>query len=238
MVKLLKEIVISNYLRDLIIPLSTEEFAQLESNILAEGCREALILWDNGNELILVDGHNRHKICQKHGIPYETKTLPFETREEVAVWMLNNQLGRRNLNPDQLSYYRGLKYLSAKNIKGGYVNVKSKGQNELSTAERLAGEFKVSESTIKRDAKYAEGLELIAKSNPNLKNDILTGNAKFKKRDLALLAQAQDEKLRSFKNAADLYNKLSIIKDTAFKDIEQSLKVIEEDKTEASQKFI
>ncbi|MEL7001988.1 MAG: hypothetical protein AAFN93_04540 [Bacteroidota bacterium] len=225
-------ITIKNELEDLIIPLSKEEFSQLESNILKEGCRESVIAWENGDELILIDGHNRYKICTKHNLPFNVSKLDFKSLDEVKIWMLNNQLGRRNLNPDQLSYYRGLKYLGLKRKKGGYDNVLSKGQKELSTAESLSREFKVSNSTIKRDAKFAEALEIITKSNPKLKNDILVGREKFKKSDISLLVQADNEKLTKFKNASDLHNKLNIIKNAVFEEIEDELKTIEDRKKE------
>ena len=236
--QLKNDLVLEKQLEDLIIPLNKEEFSQLESNILKEGCREALIAWKKEKKLILIDGHNRYKICCKHSIPFKVRELRFENIEEAKIWMLNNQLGRRNLNPDQMSYYRGLKYLGLKRKKGGYENVQSKGQNEPSTAESLSQEFNVSESTIKRDAKYAEGLEIITKSNPTLKNDILNGETKLKKSDVALLTQSEDGQNIKFKNAADLHNKLDVIKDSVFNDIENSLNEIEEKRVKAAQALL
>jgi hypothetical protein len=81
--------------QSIIPPLKLEEYQQLEANILDEGCREALILWGG----ILVDGHNRYKICQEHDIPFKTCQLDFEDRRSVRMWIRNNQLGRRNLEP-------------------------------------------------------------------------------------------------------------------------------------------
>lgn len=78
----------------LIPPLTPEEFSGLEQSILAEGCRDAIILWDN----IIIDGHNRYKICKEHNIPFRTQTKDFESREDVILWMFRNQLSRRNLN--------------------------------------------------------------------------------------------------------------------------------------------
>lgn len=130
---------------------------------------------------MLADGHNWLGICKKkHNIPFKIKEIPFADKEEVRLWMLNNQLGRRNLTSDQLSYYHGLKYESLKNQRGGYSNVESKGQKELSTSERLAEDFKVSENTIKRDAKYTKGLYIIGDFNPELKLKILKGETKVK----------------------------------------------------------
>ena len=97
-------------LEDFIVPLQPEEFTQLEINIQSEGCREPLIFWKKGNKNILIDGHNRYKICKKHNISFKLIEKKFNSIDEVKDWIIENQIGRRNLNPDQLSYYRGLQY--------------------------------------------------------------------------------------------------------------------------------
>ena len=44
-------------------PLTDDEFTQLEANIMAEGALlSPLIVWDG----VIVDGHNRYRIIQKH----------------------------------------------------------------------------------------------------------------------------------------------------------------------------
>jgi site-specific DNA-methyltransferase (adenine-specific) len=86
-------------LESLIPPLSNEEFKQLERNILEEGIREPLIIW-NG---ILIDGHNRYRIAQEHDMNYETLEKEFDNINRVKEWMINNQFGRRNLSNYQRS---------------------------------------------------------------------------------------------------------------------------------------
>ena len=81
-------------LKALIPPLSTEERDLLEQNILAHGCRDPLVVWQG----VLLDGHNRLEICERHGLPYKTAQLEFESVEQARVWMRNNQMGRRNLS--------------------------------------------------------------------------------------------------------------------------------------------
>ena len=81
----------------LIPPLTPDEFAGLERSILSEGCRDALIVWNN----IIVDGHNRFKICEAHDIPYKIEHKEFADRNSVILWMLQNQLARRNLSDFQ-----------------------------------------------------------------------------------------------------------------------------------------
>lgn len=82
---------------DLIPPLTEEEYKGLEQSILAEGCRDALVVWND----TLVDGHNRYKICMEHEISYEIVSKDFEDRNAAMLWMMNNQLSRRNLNDFQ-----------------------------------------------------------------------------------------------------------------------------------------
>lgn len=79
--------------QSLIPPLTAEEYAGLEESILTEGCRDALITWGD----VLIDGHNRYEICTKHGIPFDTIEMDFPTRDDVIVWIIKNQFGRRNL---------------------------------------------------------------------------------------------------------------------------------------------
>jgi N6-adenosine-specific RNA methylase IME4 len=77
----------------LIPPLSQDEYNDLETSILAEGCRDALVAWDG----ILIDGHNRFDICERHGFPFNVVELDFENRDEVIVWICSNQMARRNI---------------------------------------------------------------------------------------------------------------------------------------------
>ena len=219
-----EKITISKKLKAIITPLSKEEFQQLRNNIIQEGCREPLIVWEKDGKLILVDGHNRHVICTKNHIPFKVQKKKFRNTDEATSWMINNQLGRRNLNKDQMSYYRGLKYESFKKKRGGYGNVKSKGRNEATTSKLLAEEFKISESTIKRDAKFARGLNFIGKLNSKLKDDILSGSVKAKKSDVILFADTDSMTIKNIRNEADLSNKAKILRNELLSDIEYKLR--------------
>lgn len=86
-------ILIDPEFKALIPPLAPEELAQLEANIIKDGCRDPLVVW-NG---VLLDGHNRHDICTRHGIAFETVEMEFADRTAAMLWMIENQRGRRNL---------------------------------------------------------------------------------------------------------------------------------------------
>lgn len=91
-------IVVNEELKAYIDPLSPEEHAALERSLLAEGCRDALVLWGD----VLVDGHNRYGICQKHGLPFQTvQNQNFRSMEDVHLWMIDQHLGRRSVSDFQ-----------------------------------------------------------------------------------------------------------------------------------------
>jgi len=184
------EVKILPELKDFITPLTKEEYEQLEENIVREGCRDPLTIWERDGEHILVDGHNRFKICQTNNLEYAIEMKEFNSMEEAKDWMIDNQLGRRNLNPFQLSYFRGYKYERLKKKKGGYQYVLSKGQSGTPTSEKLADVFKVSKNTIKRDAQFTKGLEVIGVSNPKLKQDILSGDKRVNRGLVQLISEA------------------------------------------------
>ena len=99
MEKELRTLTIDPEFRDLIPPLTDEERELLEASLLKEGCETPLVIW-NG---VIVDGHNRYEICHKHGVPFAVMEKEFADREEALLWIITNQLGRRNLS----SYQRG-----------------------------------------------------------------------------------------------------------------------------------
>ena len=102
-------ITIDEQLRTYIDPLTEDEYAALERSLLAEGCRDALVLWGE----LLVDGHNRYGICQKHGIPFRTvQNTSFKSIEDVHLWMIDNHLGRRSVS----DFQRGVLALRKKEI--------------------------------------------------------------------------------------------------------------------------
>ncbi|WP_397535172.1 plasmid replication/partition related protein [Roseateles sp.] len=102
-------IVINEELKAYIDPLTPEEHDALERSILAEGCRDALVLWGD----VLVDGHNRFGICSKHGLPFQTVQNPrFKSMDDVHLWMIDQHLGRRSVS----DFQRGVLALRKKEI--------------------------------------------------------------------------------------------------------------------------
>ena len=92
------DIVVNEELKAYIDPLTPEEYESLERSLLVEGCRDALVLWGG----VLVDGHNRYGICQKHDLPFQTvQNSHFKSIEDVHLWMIEQHLGRRSVSDFQ-----------------------------------------------------------------------------------------------------------------------------------------
>jgi protein gp37 len=143
---------------EILIPaLSDEEYKQLDQDIQKDGCTDPIKVWAGHG--IILDGHNRYKICTEWGIEYKIHPIELETREEAINWIIENQLGRRNLTDSQRSYLRGKRY----NIEKKLPHRPEKGAqiDHLKTSEKIAQRIKRSQATVRRDAKYAAAVDLL-----------------------------------------------------------------------------
>jgi N6-adenosine-specific RNA methylase IME4 len=91
------ELKIDPEFHELIPPLQVDELRGLEDSIVAEGCRDPIVVWDD----ILIDGHNRYDICQRLRLPFVTVARNFSGRDQAKLWIIRNQFARRNLTPYQ-----------------------------------------------------------------------------------------------------------------------------------------
>ena len=160
--------------KKLIPALTAEEFKQLEENILKDGIRDPLVLW-NG---YLIDGHNRYQIAFKHGLEYNTIDKEFKDESEVKEWMINNQFGRRNLS----NYQRSVLALELESvfsqrakeqqIEGGknkVVQISEQAPMERKAITQIAKVANVSHDTIAK-------VKLIqAQATPEVKAQLSTG---------------------------------------------------------------
>lgn len=183
----MRELKIDPELKDLLPPLTSEEYKQLEKNIVENGFDRnfPIMEWQG----FIVDGHNRYDICKKHNIEPIIGTLAYKTKEEVMEWMLDIQLGRRNLTPIQkiaiTEKYRPIYEKQAKENQSKYygnqydresgLTVKlpqvQNGSQERNptTSEKLASIANVSEKT------YRMGAKILNSDNEKLKQEVLSG---------------------------------------------------------------
>ena len=84
---------------ELLPPLTGEQLATLEADLLKNGCYSPIIV---NEDIVIIDGHNRQGLCEKHGLPYQMAVFSFESLLEAKQWALDTQKGRRNLDKWEL----------------------------------------------------------------------------------------------------------------------------------------
>ena len=184
----------------IIPPLTADEFAQLEENILKLGrVTDSIKIW-NG---FIVDGHHRYKIIQNHPeIPYTTDEMSFDSEYEAIAWMCSAQLGRRNITEAHRQYLLGKRYDAEKNINGGdrrSEQVKSVVQigplkSAHVTREKIAQETNTNLSYVKNCDRFARGIDAAEEVFPGIKDKILSGEVTPIKSDIYALTKVPKEK--------------------------------------------
>ncbi|GHT71506.1 hypothetical protein FACS1894110_24710 [Spirochaetia bacterium] len=184
------DITINKQFKTLFRPLTDEEFDQLEANILQDGIRDPLVLWGD----VLIDGHNRYSIAQKHNLKFKTVKLDFKDKTEAEIWIRGNQKGRRNFTRLEQLYNIGKLYELTKNARGG--DHRSKGQNDQSknTAMDLSEKYNVGEKTIRRAADFAKEIDTIGGINSGIKDKLLSGTIRATQKDILNLAKMDYQK--------------------------------------------
>lgn len=196
-------ILIDPEFRSLIPPLSPDELAGLTASLLAEGCRDALVVWQEQG--ILLDGHNRYAICQQHNLHFETVAISLADRNAALVWIIRNQFSRRNLLPFiRAELALKLKPLIAEMAKGnqraagGAIPVIQKSGEAIRTDKEIAKAAGVSHDTIHK-------AEIISKKAPeSVKAKLRSGEASINAVYTTVVRAERESKreLRRTENAA------------------------------------
>ena len=188
---------------NMIPELTDDELSQLEENILAEGrIVNPIVVW-NG---VIVDGHNRYKITQKHPhIQFTVHEKEFESEQEAQIWICSNQLGRRNLTEQHKKYLWGKRYNlecdRAKFHGNQYTRSDESGeggnrpdQNSHGTRSRIADELGVSEWQVRSSAEFSKGVDAAEEVMPGIKNKILTGTVEASYKDVVAIGKMPPQK--------------------------------------------
>lgn len=160
---------INKEFHNLIPPLSEKEYKLLEESITNEGCREVIVVWND----IILDGHNRYEICQKHNIGFKVLEKEFGNEEEAKIWIIHNQLARRNLPPHErirlaLLLKPAIEEKAEKRKKSGKPNLGQKSV-EGRTDEEIAKLAGVSRDTVRK----SEAIE--KEATPEVKEAVRKG---------------------------------------------------------------
>ena len=192
-------VVVDEEFHCLVPPLTEEERAGLEENLLRDGCLDPLIVW--AERQILLDGHNRKEICDRYGLDYEVRELSLPDRDEAKRWIIAHQFGRRNLTPYQRAELAlALKPLIAakareKQRAGGVAKVPQNSVKPIDAQKELASVAGISHDTIHKVEVIAERADDETKAK--LRRGETTVNAEYKK-----LQKAQRREQRRARKAA------------------------------------
>ena len=148
---------------ELLPPLTGEQLAALETDILKNGCYSPVIV---NEDMVVIDGHNRQRLCEQHGLPYQMAVFSFEDMLEAKQWALDTQKGRRNLDKWELGKIAlrlkpDIEARARENMSAGGGDQKSEGaksgcansQNPISpvnTTKELADAVGIGHQTMSR----------------------------------------------------------------------------------------
>lgn len=247
----MRELKIDPELRDLLPPLTSEEYKQLEKNIVENGFDRnfPIMEWQG----FIVDGHNRYDICKKHNIEPVIGTLAYETKEEVMEWMLDIQLGRRNLTPIQ-------KIAITEKYRPIYEKQAKENQRLASGGDRRSDEYKrenqgtpklvevdkghnsyMNETNTKLSKlagvgkeTYRMGAKILNSGNEKLKQEVLSGeksiNAGYKE-----LTGKKENKKEEAKNEIPSTSQIQPPKSKVSEEVKQ---ICEDLKTEKTKEYL
>ena len=131
-----------------------EELEQFKSSIKEEGIRDALVVTLLDGKNVLVDGHHRFRVGKEVGIKdFPTKQIELGTLEDIKVWMLKNQLGRRNLTDAERIYIATeltnfLTERAKENQQSGVRLNLAKGEKAVNTNAEIAKLANVSRANV------------------------------------------------------------------------------------------
>lgn len=197
--------------QSLVPALTQEEYNQLEENLLQDGCREPICLWEG----LILDGHHRYGICQKHGLHFTTRTLALRDRDEAIIWICSNQMGRRNLTEEQRHYLIGKRYevekrMGAPNPDGNnqyqkkeevapkvWVQPKSDfhAPSRRNTAYRIAQEYHIGAGSVEHYHRYSQALDRIARVDEKFVKLVLNNTIRLSVSNAVKLSRLSDEEL-------------------------------------------
>lgn len=188
----------------LIPPLTDEEFELLENNIVSEGEVFTPIFTWNG---YIIDGHHRYKILSEHpSIKHRVTEKLFANKYEAMAWICCNQLGRRNLTPNNKKYLIGKRYDSEKKAHGASDGFRGNNHQKVvtdklcplqesshATRNRIARDSNVSEGYVMYADQFAKGVDAADEVVPGMKKEILSGQIKKPAHEIAAIAKAPPE---------------------------------------------
>ena len=200
-----EKLIIDPEFKAIIPPLTELERENLEESLRHEGCRDAIVTWND----VIVDGHNRYEICRKWNIPYRTIRISFPSREAAVSWICMNQLSRRNLSQEAVRYLIGKHYNAQKILcRNPDGNNRFTDRKELTgnpetwisgrTSKKIAEEFNLTHTTIERFGQYSRSVDRIEEERPGSLPILLSGRVRISRENLSTLSKMPGKDIVTF----------------------------------------
>ena len=179
--------------QNLIPPLSSEEYEQLELSVVVEGCREPIKVWRD----YIIDGHNRYKICHEYEIAFQIEALELRSKEDAISWICGNLINHREMPENYRRYLIGRKYIAEKTV--GVMNITGTNQYTIDslerkphsgkTASKVGEEFHISHSTVNKYLQYTKALDRLKAEFPDFTRNILFEEIKISQDNIIELSK-------------------------------------------------
>jgi hypothetical protein len=193
------------------------------------------VLWKE--HAVLLDGHNRYEICQELGKPFSVWEMEFADKDRAMLWVISNQLGRRNFSDIQFDNMVGMEYKLQKKIGRGGGDRRSKEANQRSqndtidrperTRDRIAQEHGISPQKVVRAAYLHNSLEKIREIDSESAKKLESGEIKASKKDIRVLGKVINQGTAEQKEQI-----ISDLKNDPRKAIDKAKEIAEQSKPE------
>ena len=204
------DLIIDPDFKKYIFPITRKHYSRLESDIISNGCRKPIIIWNK----TIIDGFYKYRICKEHNIALNVEKMVFDCKESVIAWICMKQLCRTDLPEETRKYLMGVQYTSEKMAskrKFDYIVLEEKEKSpiELSkyyddwasssghlTAQRIGEVNHVSWNSVYKYSIYAKAVDDIEKQVPEIIPSILSGKYKISHNNLVKLSKMNPQQIK------------------------------------------
>ena len=198
-----QQLIVEEEFRRLEQPVEDDAQRTLERELLENRCQSEINLWGR----IILEGFLRYQLCLKHELPVRTRQIPVHNRREALTWACAAQLRRSDLKPEMRLYLIGKRYSVEKGVPGRRPSQlpdivaqsqPKEGERSVpgSTAIRLGEEYGFGRYAITRYGVYAESIDQLFRTAPQLAALILSGMLEMTQKDVIRVSQLPNQVLR------------------------------------------
>ena len=167
-------------IRRLMIPLTEEQYRELEQKILVDYSLNTVTCWQD----IIVAGQEIYQICTEKNIPFNIRPVPCSTKEEAMCWLIKSQMEKWSGLPTEFKKYligkRAIVEYSAEKMarnEGGVTHATKRGEGQI--REDIGNEYNISPSTVRKYLVYARMIDNLYTVDPAFGEAVRTGEIKI-----------------------------------------------------------